>query len=157
MYLDDSLHPKFQMKHGLTDDDIEMGQEEFLKPTANLMLPRQKSAVWLELCNQRKRKLISNWKVGLWVSDCGSNLGWLSIVEGMFPCLRPGNQYLLVQNGEPKIATGPEWLAVPGIGVEEAEAFNLLLEDDALLRTLVGNAFCANICCAFLVAGILAL
>ena len=71
--------------------------------------------------------------------------------------LKARNKYLLLQNGEPKIATGPEWLAVQGIGVEEANAFNLLIEDDALLRTLAGNAFCANICCSFLVAGILAM
>jgi len=49
----------------------------------------------------------------------------------------------------PSIARGPECLAVQGIGIQEANATNLFAEDDKLLRTLAGNAFTANICCAF--------
>ena len=74
----------------------------------------------------------------------------------MFPCLRPGNKYLLLHHGQAKLARGPLCLALQGIGGPEAEAFNLLIEDDALLRGLAGNAFCANITCAFLVASLLA-
>ena len=91
------------------------------------------------------------------VSDCGSSLGWLSIAQGMFPCLRPGNKYLILRHGVPSIARGPECLAVQGIGIQEANATNLFAEDDKLLRTLAGNAFTANICCAFSVAALLAL
>ena len=57
----------------------------------------------------------------------------------------------------PSIARGPECLAVQGIGIHEANATNLFAEDDKLLRTLAGNAFTANICCAFFVAALLAL
>ena len=49
----------------------------------------------------------------------------------------------------PSIARGPECLAVQGIGIQEANATNLFAEDDKLLRTLAGNAFTANMCCAF--------
>ena len=49
----------------------------------------------------------------------------------------------------PSIARGPECLAVQGIGIQEANATNLFAKDDKLLRTLAGNAFTANICCAF--------
>ena len=75
----------------------------------------------------------------------------------MFPCVRPRNKYLTLQHGEPKIARGPECLAVQGIGAQETQAANLLLEEDTLLRTLAGDAFTANICCAFFAAALIPL
>ena len=71
------------------------------------------------------------------------------------PCLRPGNSYLILEQGEAKLAKGPLRLALQGIGTEEAEAFSLLLEEDGLLRQLDGNAFCANIRLSFLIAALL--
>jgi hypothetical protein len=121
-------------------------------------LPREQEAIWLELCKQRKNGRIPNWKNTMLVSDCGSSLGWLSIAQGMFPCLKPGNKYLILRHGVPSIARGPECLVVQGIGIQEANATNLFAEDDKLLRTLAGNAFTVNICCAFFfVAALLAL
>ena len=73
----------------------------------------------------------------------------------MFPCVRPGNTYLVLEHGQPKLAHGPLCLAMQGIGKDEAEAFELLLEEDGLLRQLAGNAFCANICLVFLIAALL--
>jgi hypothetical protein len=73
----------------------------------------------------------------------------------MFPCLRPGNSYLILQQGEAKLAKGALCLALQGIGTEEAEAFSLLMEEDGMLRQLAGNAFCANICLVFLIAALL--
>ena len=111
--------------------------------------------VWLELCRLRKTGKVPDWKDGLLVSDCGSSVGWLTVAKDMFPCIRPGNYYLVLEQGEPKLAQGPLCLALQGIGPEEAEAFELLLEEDGLLRQLAGNAFCANICLVFLVAALL--
>ena len=88
--------------------------------------------------------------VGLWFHHM-----LVSIARCMFPCVRPGNKYLILKHGEPRIARGPECLAVQGIGVDEANATALLEEDDKLLRTLAGNAFTANICCAFFLAALL--
>ncbi len=150
----DRRHPKFLSQHGLTTDDLKPGEEEFLKATARLMLPREQHATWLELCRQRKLQRIPNWEKELLVADCGSSLGWLSIARDMFPCVRPGNKYIILQHGAPKVARGLECLAVQGIG---AQAAKLLLEDDQLLRALAGDAFCANICCAFFVAALLAM
>ena len=73
----------------------------------------------------------------------------------MFPCLRPGNSDLVLEQGEAKLAKGPPCLALQGIGTEEAEAFSLLLGEDGLLRQWAGNAFCANICLVFLIAALL--
>ena len=50
---------------------------------------------------------------------------------------------VLVQ-GEPKLAQGTLCLALQGIGRDEANALDLLQEEDRLLRQLAGNAFCAN-------------
>ena len=150
-----SQAPKFQAKHGLSDEEVSRGQAEFLKTTADVLFPRQQSAVWLELCRQRKKGKIPNWKDGVFVSDCGSSVGWLSVVRDLFPCVRPGNSYLVLEQGWPKIAHGPLCLAMQGIGVDEANAFELLLEEDRLLRLLAGNAFSANICLVFLVAALL--
>ena len=150
-----SQGPKFQSKHGLSDEEVRNGQDEFLQTTADVLLPRQQAAVWLELCKLRKQGQVHNWKVGVLVSDCGSSVGWLTVAKDMFPCIRPGNSYLVLEQGEPKLAQGPLCLALQGIGPEEAEAFELLLEEDGLLRQLAGNALCANICLVFLVAALL--
>jgi hypothetical protein len=74
----------------------------------------------------------------------------------MCPWLRPGNSYLILQQGEAKLAKAP--LRLPffqGIGTKEAEAFSLVLEEDGLLRHLAGNAFCANVCLVFLIVAVL--
>ena len=147
--------PNFQHKHGLSDDEVQRGQDDFLKTTTGILLPRQQEALWLELCKLRKKGHIPNWKAGLFVSDCGSSLGWLSVTKSMFPCIRPGNAYVILDQGQPKLASGPQCLAMQGIGVDEADAFGLLLEGDGFLRQLAGNAFCANICLVFLLAALL--
>ena len=41
--------PNFQSKHGLADDYVQQGQDAFLKATADIIVPRQQAAVWLEL------------------------------------------------------------------------------------------------------------
>ena len=147
--------PNFQEKHGLSEKEVQDGQDEFLERTADVLLPRQQHAVWLELCRLRKTNQVPNWKSGMFVSDCGSSVGWLSVAKDMFPCLRPSNSYLVLDQGMPKLANGPLCLAMQGVGRDEAEAFELLVEDDALLRVLAGNAFCANICLVFLIAALL--
>ena len=131
------------------------GQNEFDQATANVLTHRQQAAVWLELCKLRKKGKIPNWKSGLFVSDCGSSVGRLSVVKEMFPCIRPGNVYLVLDHGTPNLAQGPLCMAMQGIGLDEAKAFDLHLEDDSSLRQMAGNAFCANTCLVFLVAALL--
>jgi len=149
-----NISPKYQSKHGLTDEDITMGQADFTEATNGIILPREQSAVWHTLCMLRKKGRIPNWKDHVLVSDCGSSLGWLSIASGKFPCLRPGNKYLVLQHGVAYIAQGSLCLAVQGIGPTEQHALNLNEEAETLKRPLAGNAFCANICAAFLVGAL---
>ena len=73
----------------------------------------------------------------------------------MFPCVRLGHSYLVLQQGEAKLAKGALCLALQGIGTEEADALSLLLEEDGLLRQLAGNAFCAHVCLVFLIVALL--
>ena len=54
--------PNFQSKHGLSDDDVQHGQDAFLKATDYIILPRQQAAMWLELRRLRKKGTIPNWE-----------------------------------------------------------------------------------------------
>ena len=141
-------HPRsnFQSKYGISDEEVGRGRDEFIQATAGVLLPRQQDAVWLELCRLRLNGRVPNWKEGVLVSDVGSSVGWLSMVRDMFPCIRPGNSYMVLVQGEPKLAQGTLCLALQGIGRDEANSLELLQEEDPLLRHLAGNAFCANIC-----------
>ena len=147
--------PNFQRQHGLSDDEVRHGQNEFDQATADMLSPRQQAAVWLELCKLRKTGQIPNWKSGVFVSDCGSSVGRLSVTKEKFPCLRPGNVYLVLNDGTPNLAQGHLCMAVQGIGPDEAKAFDFHLEEDSALRQLAGNAFCVNTCLVFLVAALL--
>ena len=147
--------PKFQRQHGLSEAEVSHGQNEFKEATADVLLPRQQAGVWLELCKLRKQGKIPNWKQGLFVSDCGSSVGRLSVAKEMFPCIRPGNCYLILNDGTPGMASGLLCMATQGIGPGEARAFDLHLEEDCSLRHMAGNAFCANTCLVYLVAALL--
>jgi hypothetical protein len=146
----DRRHPAFQAQQGLTDADIAPGQAEFCEATHLLMLPREQEAIWLELCKQRKNGRIPNWNNTMLVSDCGSSLWWLSIAQGMFPCLRPGNKYLILRHGAPSIARGPERLVVQGIGIQEASATNLSGRGRQALTHIGRQCFhCQHVLCFF--------
>ena len=146
--------PNFQSKHGLSDEEVGRGRDEFLQATADVLLPRQQAAVWLELCRLRLNGRVPNWKEGVLVSDVGSSVGWLSVARDMFPCIRPGNSYMVLVQGEPKLAQRTLCVALQGIGRDEATALELLHEEDCRSRQLAGNGFCANICLVFLMAAL---
>ena len=67
----------------------------------------------------------------------------------MFPCIRPENSYMVLVQGEPKLAHGTLCFASQGIGRDEANSLELLREEACLLRQLAGNGLCANICVVF--------
>ena len=91
--------PNFQRQHGLSDDEVRCGQNEFDRATVDVLSPRQQAGVWLELCKLRKKGKIPNWKAGLLVSDCGSSVGRLSVAKDMFPCLLLEKRYLVLEQG----------------------------------------------------------
>ena len=59
--------------------------------------------------------------------------------------MRPNTKFLLLEQGVARVATGLDCLVIQGIGPSEVKAFHLEEEEDALLRVLAGNGFCANI------------
>ena len=71
--------------------------------------------------------------------------------QDMFPHLRPGKSYLILEQGETILAKGSLCLALHGIGTEEAEAFLLLIEEDGLLCQLAGNPFLCQYMLGFLI------
>ena len=118
------------------------------------MLPRELEALWLRLAVMRKNGLLSDWRQELLVVDIGSSLGWLTVRRGVFPCLRPKEKFAVLARGAIYLANGPLWLAVQGVQPREANAFQLYHEEDAPLKDLAGQAFTANICCAFLIGAL---
>ena len=138
-------HPNFCSKYGLTKSYVSRGRDEWEVATKDILLPREQEAVWLVLCHARQSGRILNWKHGILVSDCGSSVSWLSVTKRCFPCLRPNTKFLLLEQGVARVATGLDCLAIQGIGPNEVKAFHLEEEEDALLRVLAGNGFCANI------------
>ena len=81
----------------------------------------------------------------------------MAIFPERFPCLTPGNKYIILEQGTLHVTNGPMKLAVQWIGGKEARAFRLRGIDDTTLREMAGNAFTANVCCAFLIAALLAI
>jgi hypothetical protein len=64
-------------------------------------------------------------------------------------------EYLILERGKARLASGFVALAMQGIQRKEISAFELAEEDDKLMRDLAGNAFTANIIAALLLAGML--
>ena len=89
-----------------SDDDVQHGQGKFLKATADIILPRQQAEMWLELRKLHKKSTMPCWASCLLVSDCGCSVGWSRVDRDMLPCLRPGNSYLILQQGKAKLAKG---------------------------------------------------
>ncbi len=91
----------------------------------------------------------------LLIAPSGFGIGWGLIRSGNFPCVTPGMQYVLLDNGKARLACGLTMMALQGIQGKEVKSFRLDLEKDKLLRNLAGNAFTANIIAAYLLAGAL--
>ena len=100
---------------------------------------------------------IDSWDHGVCVASAGSSASCMSILRERCPCLRPGNKCVLLERGTCHAMHGPMALAVQGIWGQAARAFSLHGIDDTTLREMAGNAFTANVCCAFLIATLLAM
>ena len=59
----------------LSDEEVHDGQDEFLQTTADVLLPRQQAAAWLELCKLRKQGRVPDCEKGVLVKNCGSSVG----------------------------------------------------------------------------------
>ena len=149
----------FMQKHSLTEEDVLVGQTSFTDSFTDHPRPfltnRELDDLWLKLCQMRKRGKIDSWDNGVFVASVGSSADFMTIIRGRFPCLTPGNKYVILEQGASHVTNGPMALAVQGIGGKEVRAFSLHGIDDSTLREMAGNAFTANICCTFLIATLL--
>ena len=146
-------HLKFKATHSLTEEFLAQGgRDEFMLATSSMANPREQDAMWLNLCKLRLKSVITDWRHELLVADAGSSVAWLKFARNQFPCVRPTMKYTILNHGQVQIASGALCLAVQGVGCREATAFHLMDESDTALRYFAGNAFTANICCAFLIA-----
>ncbi len=73
----------------------------------------------------------------------------------MFPCVTPGEHFVITQEGKFHSADGFTLLAMQGVQDREVRSFALNDEASKFLSDLAGNAFTANIIAVFLIAGIL--
>ena len=128
---------------------------DFVSEVGPLVNARAMDAMWLKLMVLQKRKLI-DWKQSLLVVPTGFSVSFGSI-RTCFPCVTPSMEYLILERGKARLASGFVVLAMQGIQRKEISAFALAEEDDKLMRDLAGNAFTANIIAALLLAGMLAM
>jgi site-specific DNA-cytosine methylase len=148
-------HEAFARKHNLSKAEVKDGADDFEQRTAHLHLtPQAQGGVWLQIVRMRNQRKIMDWKTEVLVCSSGASLEWMSIRRGCFPCVTPGMQFILLRKGGAVRVDGRMCLAVQGIQARERAAAHLTQETSRQLQDLAGNAFTANIMCAYLVAGL---
>lgn len=151
-------HQIFMDKHELKQADVKgAGHDAFMDSTKHHFTTQQAQAMWLHIILMQKRRRLHSWQSSVLVADCGSSVGWLKVSSCLFPCVRPRMKYAVIDHGAVHIASGAEVLAVQGVQHEEMKAFNMAMESEGALHDFAGNAFTANICCAYLIAALLSL
>ena len=145
-------HSDFAESAGLSEED-KLPPADFVDELSPLVNPRALDALWIKMALLQKRKQI-DWRQSLLIAPTGFGVTWGSI-HTCFPCVTPKMEYLILEAGKARLASGFVVLAMQGIQRKEVQAFGLATEDDKLLRDLAGNAFTANIIAAFLLAGML--
>ncbi len=128
--------------------------DEFVSAAAGGLPKRALEALWLNLAAMRKKQSF-DWKHALIVVPRGMSVTWMHPRLDMFPCITPGEHYVIIQEGKFHSADAFTHLALQGVQEREVRSFALKDEPPKLLSNLAGNAFTANIIAVFLIAGIL--
>jgi hypothetical protein len=108
--------------------------------------------MWLKLV-RLQMKSGKDWKQPLLIVPTGFSVAYARARRRTFPCVTPGQKYVILESGKARLATGLTAMALQGIQKKEVRHYQLATEHDQLLRDLAGNAFTANIAAAFLMAG----
>jgi site-specific DNA-cytosine methylase len=158
---------KTYAEHKYLSEDGCILPSDFVAEVSPLISIRAMRAMWLKLAFMKQnseehkndtpafKKAFTDWNKMLLIAPSGFGIGWGLIRSGNFPCVTPGMQYVLLDNGKARLACGLTMMALQGIQEKEVKSFRLDLEKDKLLRDLAGNAFTANIIAAYLLAGAL--
>jgi site-specific DNA-cytosine methylase len=124
---------------------------DFVKEVSSLIPARGMHAMWLKLA-RLQMKSGKDWKQPLVIVPTGFSVGYCRARRHTFPCVTPGQIYVILESGKARLACGLTAMALQGIQKKEVEIYKLAKEKDKLLRDLAGNAFTANILAAFLMA-----
>jgi hypothetical protein len=146
-------HEAWARRKGLTAKDLKEGYDAFKEATGTALIDRQREALWLKLVMLRKSKGLV-WQQGLFVATVGASINFLSVQQGLFPCVTPHMAYAILDHGQVSLAGGVAILAMQGVQLREFHQFSFGREKNALLKDLGGNAFTGNIIAAFLIAGL---
>jgi site-specific DNA-cytosine methylase len=148
-------HADFAERSGLSEE-ARRPPVDFINELTPLVNPRALDALWLKVALFQQRKQL-DWKQSLLIAPTGFSIGYGSTpsIRTCFPCVTPSEEYVIMEKGKARLASGFVVMAMQGIQSKEIQIFNLKQEEDKLLRDLAGNAFTANIIASFLLAGML--
>lgn len=141
-------HAAFLAEHGLSQADVQEGLASFQEVAGKLLSSRQLEALWLHLVLLRVRKGVQ-WQSRVLVAAVGASIRFLTLSDGLFPCVTPHMVYCILEHGRVYMANGLHLLAMQGVQLKEVARFHLDAEEDPLLRDLAGNAFTGNIAAAY--------
>ena len=148
-------HTQVKEKLGLCDtSQAHVSIAEFQNQAVELGLTdREVDACVVVLSHMMKSAELADWQSVLLVGNIGDSIDRLRFRENVFPCLLPGQKYLLLNKGALSLIRDRRLFpALQGIGLKEAECFGLSELSLAKLQDLAGNAFTANICASILLA-----
>jgi site-specific DNA-cytosine methylase len=144
-------HAAWASALGVTQD-ARTPPPDFVKEVSPFIPPRGVHAMWLKLV-RLQMKSGKDWKQPLLIVPTGFSVAYARARRRTFPCVTPGQKYVILESGKARLATGLTAMALQGIQKKEVRHYQLATEHDQLLRDLAGNAFTANIAAAFLMAG----
>ena len=114
---------------------------------------REVDASMSVLGHMKKTGKLSQWQSLVLVANIGDSIDRLKFRENIFPCLLPGQKYLLLIQGKLVLNKDPKlYMALQGLGSREVQHFGLEELSLGHAQDLAGNAFTANICAAVLLA-----
>ena len=149
-------HVTLMQKHQLSLEDIEPGRHKFIAAVEHVkMTQRQQECLWLNIASLQKRRRILDWTKEFLVANIGASASRMSVRQNIVPCIEPSMQYIILDHGQAECLNAESCMALQGVQKKEAAAFNLHAEPSTHLKDLAGNAFTANILCAYLIAWLL--
>ncbi len=147
-------HKAFAVKHGLEAAAADV--DSFKQLIRTTWSPRASDAAFLKLMEARKKHGWA-WQSDTLVLSVGQSVEFMQCCRECFPTLTPMGDFLVLRAGSPFRPSGRLALAVQGVQDDEALFMGLDKLSGALQQDLAGNAFSANVCIAFLFAGLVTL
>ena len=128
--------------------------EEFLKASTGLLSCSQQRHVLMRLAGAKKTGQMPDWRKELITMNPTESGYRLTLKKKVFPCVLPTHKHIIAKHGVLMHADGPTCMAMQGIQGRELQAFPpLAKEPPKRQQNWAGNAFTANVCAAYELAG----